>query len=191
MVRALASHARGQRFKSPTAHHLQGLKSSQKFTKDLYEKFIASRPEGCSKNTFQFYYYMLYPFIGYQLTVEGVNTYLKSLTCGNGKARVHQALKTLLLWLYRSGYTQEKIIDNIPVPRTQKKILPVISKQHLEILSKHCQCERDKVLINFLWYSGVRLSEAANIKASDFNWDEGTVMVLGKGCPAPIRCTTC
>jgi integrase/recombinase XerC len=27
----------------------------------------------------------------------------------------------------------------------------------------------------------MRLSEAANIKASDFNWDEGTVIVLGKG----------
>jgi len=124
---------------------------------------------------------MLNPFIGYQLSVEGVNAYLKSLTCGNGKARVHQALKTLLLWKYRSGYTQEKIIDNIPVPRTQKKILPVISKQQLDILSKYCQCERDKVLINFLWYSGVRLSEAANIKVGDFNWDEGTVTVLGKG----------
>ena len=27
----------------------------------------------------------------------------------------------------------------------------------------------------------MRISEATNIKASDFNWDEGTVVVLGKG----------
>jgi len=27
----------------------------------------------------------------------------------------------------------------------------------------------------------MRLSECANVKASDFNWDEGTVIVLGKG----------
>ena len=27
----------------------------------------------------------------------------------------------------------------------------------------------------------MRLSEAANVKASDFNWEEGTVIVLGKG----------
>ena len=32
-----------------------------------------------------------------------------------------------------------------------------------------------------LWYSGMRISEAVNIKASDFNWEEGTVIVLGKG----------
>jgi len=27
----------------------------------------------------------------------------------------------------------------------------------------------------------MRISEAVNIKASDFNWEEGTVIVLGKG----------
>jgi S-adenosylhomocysteine hydrolase len=26
----------------------------------------------------------------------------------------------------------------------------------------------------------MRLSEAANVKAQDFNWDEGTVIILGK-----------
>jgi len=36
-------------------------------------------------------------------------------------------------------------------------------------------------LLSFLWYSGTRLSETANVKAQDFNWKEGTVIVLGKG----------
>ena len=35
--------------------------------------------------------------------------------------------------------------------------------------------------MSLLWYSGMRLSECANVKTSDFNWDEGTVVVLGKG----------
>ncbi len=44
-----------------------------------------------------------------------------------------------------------------------------------------CDSLRDRALISFLWYSGVRLNEAANVKAQDFNWEEGTVIVLGKG----------
>ena len=32
-----------------------------------------------------------------------------------------------------------------------------------------------------LFDSGIRVSEIARIEASDFNWDEGTVVVLGKG----------
>jgi integrase/recombinase XerD len=60
-------------------------------------------------------------------------------------------------------------------------VLSAVSKEQLEVLLKHCHCERDKALINFLWYSGVRLSEAVHVKAHDFNWNEGTVTVLGKG----------
>ena len=45
----------------------------------------------------------------------------------------------------------------------------------------HAIYERDKVILNLLWYSGIRRSECARVKASDFNWDEGTVTILGKG----------
>ena len=66
-------------------------------------------------------------------------------------------------------------------PRRQKKLLPAISKDQLDILVNHALTDRDKVTLNLLWYSGMRLSEAANVKAKDFNWEEGTVIVLGKG----------
>jgi site-specific recombinase XerD len=59
--------------------------------------------------------------------------------------------------------------------------LPAVSKEQLDTLLAHCHCERDKALISFLWHSGTRLSEAVNVKAKDFNWEEGTVVVLGKG----------
>ncbi|UCG54761.1 MAG: tyrosine-type recombinase/integrase [Dehalococcoidia bacterium] len=147
----------------------------------LLEKFIASRPDGCSERTIKFYRYCLSGFIGYPLSPEGVNYYLKSLTFGNGKARRHQALKTLFLWLYRCEYIQDKVIDKVPVPKTQKRILPALSKEQLETLSQYCRCERDKALITLLLHSGMRITEAVNIKASDFNWEEGTVIVLGKG----------
>ena len=38
-----------------------------------------------------------------------------------------------------------------------------------------------KGIISLLWYSGMRLSEVVNIKAKNFNWSEGTAIVLGKG----------
>jgi site-specific recombinase XerD len=66
-------------------------------------------------------------------------------------------------------------------PRRQKKLLPAISKEQLAILINHAPTERDKVTLNLLWYSGMRLSEVASVKAKDFNWSEGTVVVLGKG----------
>ncbi|MFH1381540.1 MAG: tyrosine-type recombinase/integrase [Chloroflexota bacterium] len=66
-------------------------------------------------------------------------------------------------------------------PKIQKRLLPAISREQLEVVLNHCLCERDKALVSLLWYSGMRISEAVNLKATDFNWTEGTVMVLGKG----------
>ena len=44
-----------------------------------------------------------------------------------------------------------------------------ISKEQLEVLVAHALTDRDKVVLNLLWYSGMRLSEAANVKVKDFN----------------------
>ena len=153
----------------------------QKFTTELLEKFISSRPEGLSKRTIEFYRYTLTNFVGYPMTPEGVSFYLKSLTCSNAKLRFYQSLKILFRWLQRNGYILDNPMEKVSPPKTQKKLLAAVSKEQLDALLAHCHCERDKVLASFLWYSGVRVSEAARVTAKDFNWDEGTVIVLGKG----------
>jgi site-specific recombinase XerD len=56
-----------------------------------------------------------------------------------------------------------------------------MSQEQIGVLLNHCQSQRDKVIINSLWHFGMRLSEVVNIKAGDFDWREGTVIVLGKG----------
>jgi len=154
---------------------------SQKFTTELLEKFIISRPQGASQRSIESYHYTLDGFVGYPITSEGINSYLASLTCQNGKAKFYSCLRALSRWLYHNDYMPENVIEKVSPPKTQKKLLPAVSKEQLDTLLAHCRCERDKALISFLWYSGTRLSEALNIKAKDFNWEEGTVVVLGKG----------
>jgi len=95
--------------------------------------------------------------------------------------KFYACLKTLCNWLWQTGYITDNPIRKIPPPRTQKKLLPAINKEQLDTLLGHCHGERDKALISLLWYSGMRISEAVNVKANDFNWEEGTVTVLGKG----------
>jgi len=157
------------------------VKSSQKFTTQLLEKFIISRPQGTSSRSIESYHYTLDNFVGYPITPEGISSYLTSLRCQNGKAKFYSCLRALSRWMYHNGYIPENVIEKVSPPKTQKKLLPAVSKEQLEVLVKHCHCERDRALINFLWYSGTRLSEAVNVKAKDFNWEEGTVVVLGKG----------
>ncbi|MFC1971306.1 tyrosine-type recombinase/integrase [Chloroflexota bacterium] len=60
------------------------------------------------------------------------------------------------------------------------KLLPAITEIQYQSLLQCCS-DREGAIISLLWYSGMRVSEAANIKAKDFDWSEGTVIVLGKG----------
>jgi len=156
-------------------------KSSQKFTNQLLSDFITSRTTGTTQKTITLYHFALDRFIGYPLTPEGINSYLNRLTCGNAKHNYFRCIKTLCRWLYHNDYIANNPIERVSPPTRQKKLLPVISKEQLEVLLNHCNCKRDKALITLLWHSGMRISEAVNIKASDFNWQEGTVIVLGKG----------
>jgi site-specific recombinase XerD len=56
-----------------------------------------------------------------------------------------------------------------------------ISKEQLDIILTYCRYERDRTILVLLLNSGMRVGEATNVKAQDFNWDEATVIVLGKG----------
>ena len=155
--------------------------SFKKFTSSTLENFLGSRASGTSPKTFRIYHLALDNFVGYPLTPEGINAYLNSLTCGDAKHNYYRCIKTLCRWLYRTDQFPTNPIEKVLPPRRQKRLLPAISKEQLAILVNHALTERDKVTLNLLWYSGMRLSEAANVKATDFDWQEGTVVILGKG----------
>jgi len=120
----------------------------KKFTNRLLEKFIISRPQGTSPRSIEAYHYALDGFVGYYITAEDITAYLSSLKCGNGKAKFYSCLRALCNWLHQNGYTPTNPIKHISPPRTQKRLLPAISKEQLEVLLYHCNCERDKALIS-------------------------------------------
>ena len=70
--------------------------SSQKFTSQLLDDFITSRTSGTTQKTITLYHFALDRFIGYPLTPEGINGYLKSLTCGNAKHNYFRCILKLL-----------------------------------------------------------------------------------------------
>jgi site-specific recombinase XerD len=155
--------------------------NSQRFTEELFTLFMQSRPQGLSKRTIESYHYTLKDFEGFSISPEGINSYLSDLSCGNGKLKFYTCLKTLCNWLWQTGHIKENPILRVSPPRIQKRLLPAVTKTQLDNLLSHCHSERDKALISLLWHSGMRISEAINAKSSDFNWDEGTITVLGKG----------
>jgi len=78
----------------------------------------------------------------------------------------------------------EKIVRIIP--RSQHKFFPIISEEELQQL-KNAKTEknlkfhqRNNLIIDFLFYSGVRINELVNIKHSDWQKNE-SLKIHGKG----------
>jgi len=71
------------------------------------------------------------------------------------------------------------------IPKTQRKFFDTISEPELEQLKnakveKNLQVyERNNLILDFLFYSGVRINELINIKHSD--WQSNQLRILGKG----------
>jgi site-specific recombinase XerC len=134
-----------------------GCEQFTKFTKDTLEKFLNSRAAGTSPKTITIYHLALDRFIGYPLSPEGIKAFLDSLKCGNAKHNYFRVIRTLCRWLHRTEEIPANPIEKVLPPRRQKRLLPAISKAQLDILVSHCPTQKDRVILNLLWYSGMRL----------------------------------
>jgi site-specific recombinase XerC len=66
-------------------------------------------------------------------------------------------------------------------PKLSKLILPTLNREQVLLLIEKAETTRDKAIISLLTESGMRLSELANVKVEDINWQEHTIRVIGKG----------
>jgi len=148
----------------------------------LLTKFLNSRRQGISSETLEFYKYCLKPFVeSYELTPESINDFLSDLKCGNAKHAYYRALRVFCNWTAREGYVQNNPIERIDPPKTTEPILPSLTANQVEHLIKTVDNMRDKCIISLFADSGMRLSELANIKSSNIDWQDYTITIWGKG----------
>ena len=157
-------------------------KSQLQSQANLLTKFLNSRREGISPRTIEFYQLCLTPFIkSYEITSDGINSFLSNLTCGNGKLNHYRAITVFVHWLMREGYLKDNLLDRVDKPKPAKRLLPSVTDKEVNTLINAVDNLRDKCIISLLADSGMRLNEVANIKAPDIDWDRYTITIIGKG----------
>ncbi len=145
------------------------------------DEFLASRRQGLSKRTLEYYRDILSRLIGTDLTPKGINAWLTSLNVDNAKLNYYQVTKIFCNWLYKSKKIAKNPTDLVDKPKTAKRIPPAITINQLVALLTYVDNPRDECLLRFLFDSGCRLSEVVGIRNTDFDWDKWTVTVIGKG----------
>ena len=75
-----------------------------------------------------------------------------------------------------------KQITKINLPKKEKKIPVVLSKEEVKELINHTETKKSKLIVSLLYSSGLRVSELVNLKKADLNLKENYGWVRkGKG----------
>ncbi len=95
-------------------------------------------------------------------------------------------LKTYFRFLEREGYVKENPMFKIISPKAKKRLPIFLEEEKINNLLDDIKFEsgfkgqRDKLIIELFYLTGMRLSELINIKIKDLNFNNFEVKVIGK-----------
>ena len=106
-------------------------------------------------------------------------------------ARKIAAIRTFYKFLYR-----EHLIDNNPstsltAPKKPKSLPKFLTPDEVEQILNNVKIEtpagfRNRVILELLWATGMRVSELSNLNFGDLNLEENEIKVFGKGAKERI-----
>lgn len=77
------------------------------------------------------------------------------------------------------NFLHKKIVEDIKVPKKAKRLPTVLTKEEVKALIKAVPAGRDRLIVEFLYSSGVRVSEAAKLKINDLEFEERIGKIRG------------
>jgi integrase len=164
--------------------------SLQALSKTLIINFIASRRQGLSPRTLEFYYDRLIrasSIIGFHIKAHHINYFFDGLHCSNGNKHAYwRALTVFYHWLYspRSGYglnPPDNPILFVDSPKRSKRIMPSLTEEQVEYITSKIDSLRDQCFVRLLFDSGMRLTEITSIQPDYIDWNTYTITIIGKG----------
>lgn len=157
---------------------------------NLIKQFALSKAiAGCSEKTIKQYLRALNKFVFQtqkslkDVTANDIRVYLAYKMTGGVKGRGIENERYYLSAFFRWAENEEIITKN-PVRQVEKIKLPKMRKEaftdlECEKLRGACKTLKEKAIVELLFSTACRVSELANIKTEDIDWDR--IIVKGKG----------
>ncbi|MBU0963300.1 MAG: tyrosine-type recombinase/integrase, partial [Nanoarchaeota archaeon] len=113
---------------------------------------------------------------------DDVKKFLANLLSVNNYDASSVALARSSLKYFYDDLLKKNILIDIKTPKKQRKIPDVPTKEEIKVLIENSGSLRNKLLIELMYSSGLRVSECSKIRLNDLNLDEKTgLLKSGKG----------
>lgn len=124
--------------------------------------------------------------VNFQMVRSWIASLLEKGITARSVNRKISTLKTYFKFIIREGFINESPMLKVISPKSKKRLPLFIEEEQIESLLNEVEFddgfigERDRLIIDLFYVTGIRVSELINIRFSDFNFDENLVKVLGK-----------
>jgi site-specific recombinase XerD len=106
-------------------------------------------------------------------------------------ARKTASIRTFYKYLFRERFIDNNPAISLSAPKKPKSLPKFLTSDEVEKILNNVNIEtpagfRNKVILELLWATGMRISELSNLNFGDLNLDENEIRVFGKGAKERI-----
>lgn len=106
-------------------------------------------------------------------------------------ARKTAAIRTFYKYLYRERYIDSNPATSLSSPKKPKSLPKFLTPDEVEKILNNIKIQtpagfRNRVILELLWATGMRISELSNLNFGDLNLEENEIRVFGKGAKERI-----
>jgi integrase/recombinase XerC len=133
----------------------------------------------------------------YDFNYDKVKEYLMHLHNKNYSkstiSRKLSALRSFYKHLYRNNLIKSNPFSFVSLPKKEKRLPKYVNYDDLNTLFNISKTttplgQRDRLILEMLYATGIRVSELCNIKISDIDFKDKTIRIIGKGRKERIVC---
>ena len=155
---------------------------------------VCKKIEGCADGTLDNYGRHIKGFVQYcscpleEIDANVVRRYLLLYKMGHKVSdrsldKIRQDLRSWFAWMQNEGYIAKNPMANVAKIKYQVDQKPALTPMELERLRNVCEDDRDRCLVEVLYSTGCRITEALSIKVAEIRFDlpQPECRVIGKG----------
>ena len=140
----------------------------------------------------KYYVYLISDFLNKtqipvkEMTTDDIRSYLNNHSVNSTGSKVsmdniRRVLSSFFAWLEEEDYIRKNPVKRIHKIKSIKTIKKVFSDENIENLKDACTYLRNKVIIELLSSTGMRVGELVTLNKSSVDFENKECIVLGKG----------